>query len=332
MTDEVGPVAVGCGLLAAMGVFGAVLFAGPWVGAWNSTDAGHVEIVRNGGWFGGNGIREIIDPAHPATWTGMYTTVHAYPAQQRTYTISANVKEGDAPGVDVVTAPSADGVQMGIEGTMYYTLNLDHSLLERFDGVYGTRSYVFNGSAYHAFDGDEGWGAFMNTQVRPTLDSALRQAIADHDCAELNATCSLVKNSVQTAAAASGKPTNVNYADVENAINKTLAQDINAQLGADPNNPRTWYITNIRFTLRKADIPQSVQDAANAALTAFANVSQEQAAVQKAQLDAQANAAKQQGYNNCPTCQVIDELNALPKNLTTLVLGQGSPIAVGKAQ
>ena len=335
-SNSVNPAAAaGCGILAVGGVLAALMFGAPWAMAFNSTDAGHVEIIRNGGWFGGNSIRGVLDPAHPATNTGIYSTVHSYPAQQRTYTISAVSTEGDAPGVDVVSTSSSDGVQMGIEGTVYYQLNLDHPVLEKFDQIYGTRSYAFNGKSYHAFDGDDGWGAFMNTQVRPTIDSAIRQAIADHACSELNATCSLVHDAAtQTAALASGKSTNVNYAAVESAINSTLARDINQQLGADPDKPSTWYITDIRFTLRKADIPQQVQDAANAALAALANVTQEQAAVQKAQLDAQAAQAKQQGYNSCPTCQVIDELDALPKGLTTLVLGSGSPIAVGgvKAQ
>jgi hypothetical protein len=320
---------VGCGILAFV-LFLVFLIVGvPWIGAFNSTDAGHIAIVRAGGAFGGNNIIGILDPSHSSTNTGIYTTLHYYPAQQRTYTISGDPGQGDAPGVDVVQTPSLDGVQMGLEGTVYYQLNLDHPVLTKFDNTYGTRAYTFNGKSYHAFDGDEGWGAFMNTQVRPTIDSAIRQAVANYACSELNATCALVKDATQLASLAKGQSTNVNYAAVEKTINIDLAQQINAQLGADPNKPSTWYLTGIRFTLRKADIPQAVQDAANNALKAFADVSAEQAQVQKAQLDAQANAAKQQGYNNCPTCQVIDELNALPHNLTTLVLGSGSPIAVG---
>jgi regulator of protease activity HflC (stomatin/prohibitin superfamily) len=319
---------VGCGILAFVVVLLVFIVAGPWAMAFNSTDAGHVAIVRAGGWFGGNGIIGIIDPAHKVTNTGLYTTLHEYPSQQRTYTISADPKQGDAPGVDVVSTPSSDGVQMGIEGTVYYQLNLDHGVLTKFDNVYGTRAYAFNNDSYHAYDGDDGWGAFMNTQVRPTIDSAIRQAVADHACSELNATCALVKDSTQLASLAKGQSTNVNYAAVESTINADLARDINAQLGADPNNPKTWYLTGIRFTLRKADIPQNVQDAANNALAAFAQVSQKQAEVQQAQLDAQANAARQQGYNACPTCQIIDELKALPPNLTTYAPGAGG-VAVG---
>lgn len=328
--DEVSPKVVGGCLLVLVVVFIAALFGGPWMAAFNSTDAGHVAVVRDGGWFNSSNIKGVIDPASSMQNTGMYSTIHKYPAQQRTYTISDDPKQGDSPGVDIVSTPSLDGVTMGIQGTMYYQLNLNHPVLEKFDNVYGTRSYVFNGTAYHAYDGDEGWNAFVNTQVRPTIDSAIRQAVADHPCSELNATCALVKDTSQLAALAKGQSTNVNYAAVEGAINATLAADINAQLGADPNKPSTWYITGIRFTLRKADPPQKVIDAANDALAAYAQVSKEQALVQQAQLQAQANAAKQAGYNACPSCAIIDEIKAIPSGITVWAPGGNNALAVGK--
>lgn len=285
-----------------------------FLSAWNNVDAGHIAVLRNGGVFSDSNVRGFLDPASSVSFTGLWSTEHIYPAQQRTYTISADPANGDKPGFDVVSTPSSDGVPMAIEGTFFYQLNLDHTVLGAFDNKYGTRSYAFNGSSYHAYDGDEGWNAFMNTQVRPVLDNDLRQQIAQVSCAELNAACALVKDATQTAAATAGKATNVNYTAVQDAINRSLQKDIDTQLGGA-------YLTNVRFTLVKADLPANVQDAANNALAAFAQVSQKQAEVQQAQLDAQANAAKQQGYQNCPACQTIDELKALPSNITTLSLG-----------
>lgn len=309
--------AVSAGLLAA--IFGLPALFG-FIGAWNNVDAGHIAVLRNGGVFSDSNIRGYLEPGSSLSYTGIFATEHVYPAQQRTYSISADPANGDKPGFDVVSTPSSDGVPMSLEGTLYYQLNLDHSVLGQFDNKYGTRSYTFNGSSYHAYDGDDGWNAFMNTQVRPVIDNDLRQQIADVSCAELNAACALVKDATQAAATASGKATNVNYSAVQNAINSTLQSDINSQLGGP-------YLTNVRFTLVKADLPGNVQDAANKALAAFAQVSQEQALVQQAQLQAQANAAREQGYSNCPACQTIDELKALPGSITTLSLG-GSGLAI----
>ena len=59
----------------------------------DKTSGGEVGVVRNGGWFDNNRIRQVIQPGANLTWTGFWSTTHKYPAQQRFYTITA-----DAPG------------------------------------------------------------------------------------------------------------------------------------------------------------------------------------------------------------------------------------------
>lgn len=295
-----------------------------FIGAWNNVDAGHVAVLRNGGVFSDSNVRGFLDPASSISYTGIWSTEHVYPAQQRTYTISASADQGDKVGVDVVQTPSSDGVEMGIQGTLYYSLNLDHAVLGQFDNKYGTRSYTENGDSFHAYDGDQGWAAFIDVVVRPILNNDLREQIAKVSCAELDAACALVQNSAQVAAAKlpTAGANNGNIAAVQQAITASLQSDIDSQLGGN-------YLTGLRFNISQVSLPGNVQDAVNNAQAAFAQVSQQQALVQQAQLQAQANAAKQQGYNACPTCQVIDELKALPPNLTTYAPGANAGIAVG---
>lgn len=303
-----------------------------FLGAWNNVDAGHIAVLRNGGVFSDSNVRGFLDPASSLSYTGIWSTEHVYPAQQRTYTISADVTQGDKVGVDVVQTPSSDGVEMGIQGTLYYSLNLDHAVLGQFDNKYGTRSYTENGSSFHAYDGDRGWSAFIDVVVRPILNNDLREQIAKVSCAELDAACALVQNSTQVAAAKlpTAGTNNGNIAAVQQAINASLQGDpakgvigdINTQLGGD-------YLTGLRFNISQVSLPGNVQDAVNAAQAAFAQVSQQQALVQQAQLQAQANAAKQAGYNACKACETIDELKALPDGLTTYAPGAGTGIAVG---
>jgi hypothetical protein len=315
-------VASGVGLVAV--VFGIPTLFG-FFGAWQNVDAGHVAVLRNGGIFSDSNVRGFLDPASSLSYTGIFSTEHIYPAQQRTYTISANPSQGDVSGVDVVQTPSSDGVEMGIQGTLYYSLNLDHKILGQFDNLYGTRSYTENGSAFHAFDGDQGWSAFVDVVVRPILNNDLREQIAQVSCAQLDSACALVQDSTQVAAAklagAAGS-NNGNIAAVQNAINKSLQTDIDQQLGGN-------FLTGLRFNISQVSLPSNVQTAVDAAQAAFAQVSQSQAQVQQAQLQAQANAAKQAGYAACPACEVIDELKALPPNLTTYAPGSGTGIAIG---
>ncbi|WP_042378957.1 SPFH domain-containing protein [Streptacidiphilus melanogenes] len=287
--------------------------------AFDRTDAGEVAVVRNGGPFDDRNIRQVIQPASGLTWIGWYSESHKYPAQQRFYTITSDPKRGDRPGVDVVSTPSADGVQMGIEGTLYFSLNLDDKTLRDFDDKFGTRTFnSVDGHAYHAYDGDAGWSAFLDEIVRPVIDNDLRQQIGNFRCAQLVSSCALVQNnSSATASTGSAATTNnSNIAAVQNAINTSLTQDLQSTLGDK-------FLINLHFDLVRVTLPDDVQAAVDKAQAAFAAVSEAQAQVAQAKANAQANEIRQQGYSACPACATIDEMKAIPPNVTTFAPGSG---------
>jgi hypothetical protein len=292
------------------------------IGGFDKTSGGDVGVVRNGGWFDNNRIRQVIPPGSGLTWTGFFSTTHKYPAQQRFYTITSDARKGDETGVDVVTVPSADGVNMGIEGTLYFTLNQDHRTLRDFDDKYGTRKFrSAGGEMYNVYDGDKGWSAFLDQIVRPVIDNDLRSQINSFRCAELVSSCALVQNAsaqpknVQ-AVGQKAQSNNANIAKVQNAINTSLAADLEQTLGGK-------FVTNIHFNLVRITLPSKVQDAVDRAQAAFAQVSEAQAKVATARAEAQANKARQDGYNKCPTCARIEELKALPQGIT--VYAPGNP-------
>nr|WP_284288532.1 SPFH domain-containing protein [Angustibacter aerolatus] len=105
------------------------------------TAGGEVAVVRDGGPFDDNQVRQVLQPASQRTWTGLFSTSHTYPAQQRFYTITSVAGRGERTGVDVENDPTADGVEVGIEGTIYFTLTSDAQALKAFDDKYGTRRY-----------------------------------------------------------------------------------------------------------------------------------------------------------------------------------------------
>ncbi|TDD93729.1 SPFH domain-containing protein [Actinomadura rubrisoli] len=294
------------------------------LGGYERTSGGEIAVVRNGGFFDNNKIRQVIDPGSGRTWVGLYSKVHKYPAQQRFYTITSDADKGDESGVDVVTVPSSDGVNMGIEGTLYFTLNQDHQSLKEFDDKYGTRKFrSANGKTYSPFDGDKGWSAFLDQIVRPVIDNDLRSQVNSFRCAELVSSCALVQNASappQQRNARTGavvpESNNGNIAKVQNAINTSLAADLQSTLGGR-------FVTNIHFNLVRVTLPEKVQDAVDRAQAAFAQVSEAQAKVATARAEAAANKARQDGYNKCPTCARIEELKALPQGIT--VYAPGNP-------
>lgn len=314
----------GAGCLTAVVVVGALFVGIPALMSFDSTDAGHVKVVRNGAPWGDKKISKVIQPGSGASYVGIWTTVHEYPATQSSYTITDDPKEGDTPGVDVISVPSQDGVQMGIQGTLYFSLNTEKKAIEEFDDKFGTRGFSYGGESGNAYDGTKGFGIFLNQIVRPVINNAVRQAIATKKCSDLLASCALVQNTGQAVDLTKVPNGNVNITDVQSAIDAALQNDINATLGGN-------YFTGIKFTLNKVDVPQNVQDAINQAQTAFANVSKSQAAIAAAQADAKANETRQQGYNACPTCAQIDELHALPPGVTVFAPGAGTGLPLTAA-
>jgi len=285
------------------------------------TQGGEIAVVRNGGPLDNNKIRQIVPPASSLTWIGLFSTKHTYPAQQRFYTITSDASRGDRAGVDVELLPTSDGVEVGVEGTVYFTLNTDSAVLRAFDDKYGTRRYRgADGTFRYAWQDDEGWASFLDQVVRPVISNDLREEIGGLPCAELQASCALVQNNgtAQAVSAAAGK-SNINIAKIQGAINTSLQQDLDQTLGGR-------FVTDVRFNLAKITLPAKLQDAINQAQAAFAGVTEAQAKVQQAKAEAAANAQRQLGYQACPACAQIDTLKAIPPNVTTFAPGAGFSI------
>jgi regulator of protease activity HflC (stomatin/prohibitin superfamily) len=317
--SKAGPATLGAVAIAALSA--VITIIGLLTGV-TTTDGGQVGVVRNGGVLDNRNVRGVVDPASGVSWAGFWSDVHKYPAQQRFYTVTADGKRGERTGVDVVAVPSADGVQMGIEGTVYFTLTRDHKTLAAFDDRYGTRSYTgLDKENRHAWDGDDGWNSFLDQIIRPVIESDLRQQMARWRCADLISSCALVQNATGTPASKI-KPGGA-IQEVQRDVNTSLAESIKTVLGGD-------YLTNVSFNLTKVTLPGGVQDAVNSAQAAYADVSKSQAKVQQAKAEADANRVKQDGYNKCPMCARIDLMKAIPPSVTTYAPGNDVAVTPGK--
>jgi SPFH domain / Band 7 family len=316
------------GVIGLVAIVLLVLLIG-WISGFDKTSGGEIAIVRNGGMFDNHKVRQVISPASGLVYTGMWSDIHKYPAQQRFYTISANPNEGDAGTVDVVHVPTSDGVFVGIEGTLYFTLNTDTAgcqgsnspnlqrrhpacVIAEFDNRFGTRTF----GGYHPYEGEAGWDNFLNQVIRPVIDNNLREQIGNFPCQELISSCALVQNqgNVRNVSAAQGKKNNANIIAIQNAINTSLRADLHSELGGE-------YLTGLRFILRGVTLPPQVQSAVDDAQAAFGAVSLSEAHVKQAALDAKANRIRQSGYRGCPACAKIDQLKAIPPTIRTFAPG-----------
>lgn len=288
--------------------------------AFDSTDGGQYGVVRATSPHK-NHVSKVLQPGSGISWVGVWSETHKYPANQRQYTFTQKRdKDGNVLGdADPVVLPTANGVPVGIEGTLYFTLNSDPKVLTLFDNKFGTRTF----DKKHPYDGGEGWSAFLKQVIEPIAVNDIRQELANTPCEDLNASCALIQNQGQVGKVdvTQGQKSNQQIQQVQERINKSLPADVNSQLGGE-------FLTNVHFTFRGVDLSTVILGKVNTALGAFADISTSQAHVRKEQLEAQANREKQKGYNACAACAQQDIYKAIPGSIT--VWAPGNPnVSVG---
>jgi regulator of protease activity HflC (stomatin/prohibitin superfamily) len=280
---------------------------------------GYVGVVRNGGPLDNRAVRQILLPGQRITFTGLFSQApHNYPSVRalRSYTITADPSRGGRPGVDVVNVPTRDGVRVGLEGTVYlrFVGEEDPALLERFDATIGTRKFPLpNGQELFAWQGAAGFSAMLDAVFRPVLDNDLRREIGAFDCAELVASCALVRPSTRHAAA----PTRSALRRIEEGIDRSLANDIVATISQP-------YIRDLRFRLVRVTLPGTVQTAIDEAQAEYANVNGARARLKQARYDARRTKLLGHAYTRSPSLAMIDAVKAVPKGSTVIVNTSGN--------
>lgn len=267
-------------------------------------EAGKIGVVRNGGPFDDKQIKGLLDPGSGIAFTGFFSKTHYYPANQRNYIVTSDPTRGDRIGSDTFRTPTRDSVNVGVEGQVLFTLNLDPKTIKLLDNRLGTRTNPVAGTDTRKapWDGDEGWSAFLDSWFRPTLDNALREEIAQFNCAELNAQCALVKNTSGSAIVAE---TNVNFVKIQNQLQQSLQGDLNKTLGGP------------FFQIQKVNIvgitlPDETQKAVDSANAEKAKVSSARYQAQQAKFKAQAALAQARANRANPYAGIEQVFKALP--------------------
>jgi regulator of protease activity HflC (stomatin/prohibitin superfamily) len=284
---------------------------------------GYVGVVRNGGPLDDRTIRQVLLPGQRLTWTGFFSeSPHQYPASNvsRTYTVTSDPRRGSRPGVDVVTVPTKDGVQVGVEATVFmrFVGERDLDVLTRFDISFGTRRFptASGKRRLYPWDGDDGFYTWLDNFFRPVLEYNLRREIGRFDCAELVASCSLVRSGK----IASGAPLRtVPTADagvIANRISSSLERDLTRTLGQ----PYFW---DLRMRIARVSLPKDVQAAVDEAQANYVEVNTSKAQLRQAQYEARQKRLLGSAYNASPGLANIEALKALPKQATVILSTNG---------
>jgi regulator of protease activity HflC (stomatin/prohibitin superfamily) len=295
------------------------------------TGPNEVGVVYNGGPLDKKTQRQLIAPSSGLTWTGWLSQdPRLYPSEgsPRRYIITSAPSGGDRVGVDNVRVPTEDGVDVGLEAKISFTTAFtgtgDDKLMKEFDARFGNRTYPIptGGTRLHPWDGDEGFGAFLDTEFRPVLDNALRETIGRFKCSELISSCALLQQqNINALGKGSGDKTNANLIQVQQAIAKALTDDLSGNLGGN-------YFKSVQVIVSAVRLPDQVQKSVDEAQARFADVNQSRADLQRAKIRKQVNATLGASYRACPACAQIDALKSIPANVTAISLGDGGSIAL----
>lgn len=325
-------------VLAAAGILAGA------TGCGSTPPAGSVGVIRNGGPWDNHNIAEnhgkqgLIPNGSGYSWTGFGSVVHYYPvaSQQRFYKAEACYgNDGCTADRGPYKIQTKDGVDLGIEGTIYLNTTFDGSksgdaAVKDFDTQFATRTFA---DGEHVYDGNKGYASFLAAIIDPIASNNLRDVASGLECAQFVSSCALVQNNASAVKATdlANKNNQSNVATVQNAVATGLSTDLINSIGGKN---KVVYFNGIKFVITKVDLPNKVQTAIDDAQASFAQVSKVNAQV--AQATAQVNVAhqqylanveKQRGYAACKSCQTQDEYKSLPSGLTTYA--PGGSFAVG---
>jgi regulator of protease activity HflC (stomatin/prohibitin superfamily) len=281
-------------------------------------EVGYVGVVRNGGPLDARTIRQVLLPGAPLTWIGLFSAKpHQYPAAtvSRTYTITGITAPVNHPGVDVVTVPSKDGVQVGLEATVFLRFVGESNIpvLEKFDTAYGGRRFMgADGRSLHPWQGDNGFAAWLDVFFRPVLNYDLRRELGTLQCAQLVASCSLVSRGSSIATHVPLENTDA----IARRLSKALEHDMTATIGQP-------YFRDIRMRISHVTLPKNVQAAVDNAQAQFAAVNSAEAQLKQARYKAQANKLIGDSLNRSPGLATIEAMKAIPKGSTVIVAQDG---------
>lgn len=341
-------VAIGVGIFVALAV---VFIIGGIIGGLasiNKTGPTTVSVVRNGGPFDTNSIRETRPPSSGNKISGLWSSVHDYIAgnEQRYYKVSSDPSLGDQSGADFIKVPTKDGVLVEVDAQISFKTDFTNEggvitpcdcenatgedeypfLVDKFDTNYGNRDFSSKtGGNHKVWDGNDGWNAFLDSIFRPVVENSFREQIGAVNCADLVSSCALVQSSSQEGVKFTAQDNRKNFAAIQTAVQEQIEEGVQSALGDE-------YLIGFKVQLTKVTLPKEVQGAIDSAQASFADIAKARAQNIQANYQAQANERIAKSLKASGDLVFLKAAEALSDNSSaTIILGQpGTGLTLGK--
>lgn len=175
------------------------------------TNADVVAISYGAGPFEGHKFQRIVGPASGLTFNGWFDDWYEYPTTLRNYIASKDPNEGDRAQADFIPCGDKDKVEEQVQLLASFKLNTTNRVLRKFHETIGLKYHAWNGGEYQ---GQNGWDAMLNDNVRNPLENAVNKACRKFTTDQIRSGEGVLDQIAQ-------------------AITSSLKDDVNATLGAD---------------------------------------------------------------------------------------------------
>lgn len=250
-------------------------------------------------------IQETLCPGGGAKDIGIDNVARRYhhSSSPRYYEVTTADNQGDRPGPDQVRVETSEGITVGIEFIGSFHTNFDckgegKKLVEKFHTGFGNRNYPVPGAgdgtdgdvSAKVYQGDRGWGAFLDKEVRVKgIDPVVKDLFKPMACREISTTCAAMQNAraggdgaQALATPEDGKKVATNL----DALEKQLVEALNAELKQEMGEQ---YLEFTEIDITAVNLPKEMAESVRRAQTANATLAETQAETERLRINANAD-------------------------------------------
>ena len=196
------------------------------------TPSNMVGISYGGGPLEAARFQRIVQPSSPLFFNGLFDPLYLYPADTQTYIVSRSSAQGAVQGVDSISSPSRDRVEIEYQIDVYFKLNLDR--LQAFHEQLGLQFQAYTPA---------GWNRLIQDTFRQQIENTLQENTRRFDVSQIYGNAADLV-ALQT--------------DVEKQLSERLTGALGQAFFCGPVYGRGQACTPPTFIIKAVEIPEDV--------------------------------------------------------------------------